>query len=173
MNHRLMRNTLLTIALATTLVSCSFSQRRNEGCSTNGQAKFAPESGKKLFIIGQDLGAVGGLASPHNNGYVDNFDGVPAGVTTYVSLNDLQALDQRVNYGSGDLHAAAYLEDGTFDNSCIVIGLYLVNQLKLILNGTLDDNIVQLANWIKEAARPVFLRAGYEFDLPQNNYQPE
>lgn len=134
-----------------------------------GGPKFAPEDGQRLLIMGQDLGAVGGLPS-HNDGYVNYVDHVPAGITTYTSLNTLGGLINLENWGSGDVHAQAYLEDETFDNSSIAIGLYMVNQLDNIIAGNYDSKINQLGNWIKDSTRPVFLRIGYEFDGPWNSY---
>src|SRR5262249_55675085 len=36
----------------------------------------------------------------------------------------------------------------------------------------LDENIDKLGDWLKAAKRPVYLRVGYEFDLPENKYAP-
>jgi len=161
----MIRYILAIVLLAPNIVS-------GQQSSHNGAPKFAPEDGKKLIIVGQDLGAVGGL-NTYTDGYVDYIMGIPAGVTTYTSIPSLSGLKSMVNYGSGDVHAGAYLVDNTFDNSAIVIGLYIVNQLDNINSGNTDESIVDLANWIKNAARPVFLRIGYEFDGPWNGYDPE
>lgn len=137
-----------------------------------GAAKFAPSDGKKLLILGQDLGAVGGLNS-YNNGYVDSFTShIPAGVTSYTNLLNLNGLIHLDNWGAGDIHAEAYFNDTTFKNSFIVIGLHLVGVLETINNGGVDNNIRSLAAWAKEKNRPVFIRIGYEFDGPWNNYDP-
>jgi len=135
-------------------------------------AKYAPKDGKKLLIIGQDLGAVGGL-DDYTTGYVDEVGHIPAGVTSYTSLPSLSGLKNKANWGSGDVKAQAYLENETFNNSFIVIGLYLVNQLQAIANGNHDAKIKELAEWIKAQNRPVFIRFGYEFEGPWNNYNPE
>ncbi len=138
-----------------------------------GAAKFAPSEGKKLLIIGQDLGAVGGLEA-YTEGYIDAFDThFPAGITTYTSLPSLAGLAEPTNWGAGDVHGAAYLTDPAFKHSCIAIGLYLVDQLKGIIAGEHDKAIVQLAQWIKATKRPVFLRIGYEFDGEWNHYKPQ
>ncbi len=137
-----------------------------------GAAKFAPADGQKLLIIGQDLDAVGGLNN-YTDGYVDNFTShLPAGVTSYTSLESLGGLTALANWGSGDVRAQSYLEDATFDNSFIVIGLYLVGQLQNISNGNLDANIKTFAAWVKNQNRPVFIRIGYEFEGPWNSYNP-
>ena len=147
-------------------------QLNAQSSAANGAAKFAPEDGKKLLIIGQDLGSVGGLAT-HSNGYVDNVDcHIPAGVTSYTSIGSLDGLTVQANWGAGDVRAQSYLEEETFDNSFIVIGLYMVDLLEATSDGNLDNNIRNLANWTKGQDRPVFIRIGYEFEGPWNNYTP-
>ena len=103
--------------------------------SHNGAPKYAPEDGKKMLIMGQDLGAIGGL-DQYSDGYADHFNHVPAGVTTYTGFPSLTGLTGMANWGAGDVHAQAYLEDTTFDHSVIVIGLHLVDQLGNIINGS-------------------------------------
>ncbi len=153
---------LLSLAVVTAQQSANF-----------GQAKFAPEDGKKLFIIGQDLGSVGGLAS-YRNGYIDLVDAdMPAGVTSYTSINNLGGLTTLANWGAGDVRAQSYVDDSDFDNSVIVIGLYLVGILDQIVAGDKDQEIREFANWVKGQDRPIFIRIGYEFEGPWNNYDPD
>ncbi len=136
-----------------------------------GAAKYAPADGKKLLILGQDLGAVGGLKA-YRQGYVDAMAQVPAGVTSYTGLPKMNALNDLANWGAGDLQAKLYLKDKTFDNSFIVLGLWMVGQEAALAEGAHDQAIRRLGKWIKKAKRPVFLRIGYEFDGPWNNYDP-
>ncbi len=137
-----------------------------------GAAKFAPEDGKKMLIIGQDLGAVGGLVN-YTNGYLDNIDcPYPPGVTSYTNIASLDGLTALANWGSGDVRAQAYVNDPAFNNTSIAIGLYMVGSLTNITNGNLDNNIQNLGNWIRGQDRPIFLRIGYEFEGPWNNYDP-
>jgi len=137
-----------------------------------GAPKYVPEDGMKLLILGQDLGAVGGLNS-HADGYVDNLSQVPGGITTYTSIPSLSGLLNYANWGSGDVNAQAYLDDSDFDNSCIAIGLYINGELQNIRDGFWNNKIRTLANWVKDANRPVFLRIGYEFDGPWNGLDPQ
>ena len=139
--------------------------------SHNGAAKYAPADGMKLLILGQDLGAVGGL-NDYSDGYVDHMNHVPAGVTTYTGFPGLTGLTDPANWGAGDVNAEAYVEDATFDHTFIVIGLHLVDQLASIINGQSDNQLDQLGGWIKAQERPVFLRIGYEFDGSWNHYDP-
>ncbi|MEO1652519.1 MAG: 1,4-beta-xylanase [Bacteroidota bacterium] len=136
-------------------------------------AKFEPPAGSCLFFIGQDLGATGGL-DKYSEGYCDFFD-TPAGVTVYTNLSPgdesfgyynagLDGLKKKANWGAGDSWAQAYLEDPTFENAILAIGLSLVNHEKEIAKGKQDALIKELGAWIKSTKRPVFLRIGYEFD---------
>ncbi|MFK8101876.1 MAG: glycoside hydrolase family 26 protein [Saprospiraceae bacterium] len=143
--------------------------------------KFEPPNGKCLVFIGQDLTATGGLDN-YQNGYTDHFD-TPAGVTIYTNLSPgnqsyshsnkgLDGLKTKANWGAGDSWATLYLEDSTYQNSVIAIGLSFVNNEKKIAKGKLDNLIKELADWIKSSKRPVFLRIGYEFDgWSWNHYQ--
>jgi len=135
-----------------------------------GAPKFAPADGKKLLILGQDLSSVGGLAS-HSDGYIDHItEHFPAGVTTYTDIPNLGGLTFQQNWGAGDVHASAYVEEVSFDNTAIVIGLYIVNRLNGIKDGFFNSSIRKLALWCKEQYRPIFIRIGYEFEGPWNNY---
>ena len=135
-----------------------------------GAPKFAPTDGKKLLILGQDLGSVGGLAT-HSNGYIDSISQhFPSGVTSYTDIPNLGGLKTQTNWGAGDINAQAYVNDTSFDNTFIVIGLYLVNRLQSIKNGSYDAKIREFALWCKDQPRPIFIRIGYEFEGPWNNY---
>ncbi|MBZ0297211.1 MAG: 1,4-beta-xylanase [Anaerolineae bacterium] len=136
------------------------------------QVKFMPATGQTLFIIGQDLGAVGGLPG-YTDGYVDHVTPFPGGVTTYTNLHALDGLTTVANWGSGDVSAQRLVDSPAYANSVLVIGLWLGNaNLTPIARGDLDRNIDRLAIWIKDQNRPVFLRIGYEFDGEWNAYQP-
>ncbi len=140
--------------------------------AANGQPKFSPKDGKKILVIGQDLGSVGGLAR-YSNGYVDHVgEKTPSGITTYTSIESLNGLRQTANWGAGDINAQLYMDDSTFDNTVLVIGLYLVGILDEIGQGQYDQNIIDFARWIKDQNRPIFIRIGYEFEGPWNNYNP-
>ncbi|MEM8764325.1 MAG: 1,4-beta-xylanase [Bacteroidota bacterium] len=143
--------------------------------------KFEPKTGDCLVFIGQDLGATGGL-DDYSQGYSDYFE-TPAGVTVYTNLSPggesygyynkgLDGIQTKANWGAGDSWANAYLQDSTFTNSALAIGLSLVNHEKKVAKGAHDDLIAELGIWIKSIKRPVFLRIGYEFDgWEWNHYQ--
>lgn len=127
--------------------------------------------GKTSLFMGQELGAVGGFPDDHDQGYAD-YVGMPAGVTIYTDLRFPFSLQQRVNFGSGDLCGPCYLDNPAFDGAMLAIGLYMVGDLPAVVAGERDQNITLLGNFIKTANRPVLLRIGYEFDGSWNGYAP-
>ncbi len=155
------------------LFIASFTLLLGQGVSFGQDAMFEPKDGKAIMIMGQDLGAVGGFPKPNNDGYIDHIDIMPGGVTSYTSIPALNGLKELTNYGAGDVNAQAIVDNKKFDESVLVFGLSMVNQLKSIANGSHDEKIKELAMWIKEQERPVFLRIGYEFDGEWNRYEPE
>lgn len=136
-------------------------------------SKFEPANGECLVFIGQDLEAIGGLEN-YKDGYSNYFD-APTGITVYTNLspgdesyghynNGLDGLKTQENWGAGYSHAQLYLESATYTNSIIAIGVSMVNHEKKISKGKHDHLIRELAQWIIDTKRPVFLRIGYEFD---------
>lgn len=128
--------------------------------------RFAPPAGQTLLIVGQDLGAVAG--------YVEGVHPTPGGVTTYTSLWDLNGLEERANWGSGDVDGQAALD--AYPQSALALGLHMVesagDELNRLAEGGYDEQIERLGQFIRKAERPVFLRIGYEFDGPWNHYEP-
>jgi hypothetical protein len=137
------------------------------------RAKFEPAHGECLLFVGQDLAATGGL-DQYKDGYVDHF-AVPAGVTIYTGFspgsnsfgyyqqgND--GLKTKANWGAGDNCGQCYVNDTTYQHSMLAIGLSIVGNEKAIAAGRRNHLIQELAEWIKQTKRPVFLRIGYEFD---------
>ena len=149
-----------------------------EACfSQNGD--FTTKNNKILLILGQDLGAIGGFSSPNNNGYYENIGITPAGTTTYTSLPTLNGLEIKDNWGAGDICAQCIVDNPIYQGTVLAIGLDLAygenleqvsTRLRTITNGGYDEQIQQLAKWIKSTKMPVFLRIGYEFDGAWNNY---
>lgn len=129
----------------------------------------------RLFIIGQDLGAIRGY-------YDSNCCVRPDGNTAYVNLYTL--LSEQHAFGALGIDAEGKLLDiesdfgaGTANvrktasefSGGLAIGLELVenhhpNALGLLIEGHYDDHIGQLAKFIKMIDEPVWLRVGYEFD---------
>ena len=125
--------------------------------------KFVPPEGKVLLVMGQDI--------QNLKDYVNSIRTIPAGFSVYTSIEYLDGLDSPVDHGGGLQHADALVEK--FPNSVIQMGLYMVDSLEKVYAGDLDENLDKLGDWIATVQRPVYLRIGYEFDLPENNYDPE
>ncbi len=144
-------------------------------------AKFEPEDGKVLLFVGQELEAVGGLEK-YNDGYLDHFD-KPAGWTTYTNINPgensfgriqegLDGIWETHDWGDHHYNATLQLNDPNYSNMALAIGLQFVNHEEKVADGTHDQYINRLADFLLSLGkRPVFLRIAYEFDgEPWNHY---
>ncbi|CAL2062864.1 glycoside hydrolase family 26 protein [Tenacibaculum sp. 190524A05c] len=151
--------------------------------STPKRAKFEPKKGVLLFA-GQELEAVGGLEK-YNDGYLDHFD-KPAGWTTYTNINPgensfgrtqegLDGLWETHDWGDNDYNASLQLQDSSYTNMALAIGLQFVNHEEKVADGTHDKYIDKLGDFLLSLGkRPVFLRIAYEFDgEPWNHYDKE
>jgi Putative NADPH-quinone reductase (modulator of drug activity B) len=125
--------------------------------------RFVPETGKTLVFAGQN--------NASSDDFVKIMQKTPAGFMFYISLKDLNGLTENDDFGSGETSGKHLAQK--YPGAALQIGLYLVNELDLVLSGSLDANIEKLAKWIKNSKAPVFLRIGYEFDFPENGYKPE
>lgn len=148
------------------------------------RAKFEPKDGEVLLFVGQELEAVGGL-DEYSDGYLDHFD-TPAGWTTYTNINPgensfgrimegLDGLYETHDWGDNDYNATLQLNDPDYANMALAIGLQFVNHEEKVANGTHDEYINRLADFLLSLGkRPVFLRIAYEFDgEPWNHYDKE
>jgi hypothetical protein len=153
-----MKKSLLVFLSIIVFASFSFAQRE-KGLS----GRFVPGDGKVLLFAGQN----------NNDGdeFVKITKRVPAGFMFYTALSDLNGLDDEADFGSGETSGGYLVKK--YPGAALQIGLYLVNSLDNVIDGSLDANIEKLAKWIKAAKAPVFLRIGYEFDYPDNGYEPE
>jgi len=124
---------------------------------------FAPQSGKTLLLVGQDRDTIAHYVSATGN--------TPGGTMFYTSIQNMDGLAGEADYGSGPQDAQALLQ--TYPNSVIQVGLYMVDALDKTYSGAYDANLKTLAQWIKKAHRPIYLRIGYEFDSPLNHYNPQ
>lgn len=123
---------------------------------------FAPPEGKTLLFIGQDKATI--------DTYIKSTGHNPVGLMVYTSVQEVRGLWDAADYGSGVMHAQALIEE--YPQAAIQIGLYMVGALPGILKGEFDSNLDKIGIWIKTSDHPVYVRIGYEFDLPQNNYDP-
>jgi hypothetical protein len=117
---------------------------------------------KVLFFIGED--------KPSIDHYVKATGLIPAGTMVYTAIQDPGSLQGPVDNGGG-IQDGQYLLD-KYPHSAIQVGLWMNGALDDIPKGKYDQNIDTIGDWIKKANRPVYLRIGYEFDLPANDYEP-
>lgn len=122
---------------------------------------------KPLLFIGQDTDSINSYVSCVNGG------NAPEGMTTYTGIRDsgsLGGLETQVNYGAGNVCARCLMN--SYPSSALAIGLDLVDTVGSIAAGNHDDTIAQLAEFIKQANRQVYLRIGYEAEMAHNHYDP-
>ena len=129
----------------------------------SASTSFAPPVGKTLLLVGQDRDTIAHYVSKTGN--------VPGGTMVYTSIQTMDGLEAAVDYGGGPMDGDVLLK--SYPNSVIQLGLYMVDGLNNTIVGTYDANLKTLAQWIKKANRPVYLRIGYEFDNPSNHYDPQ
>jgi len=122
---------------------------------------FIPHDGK-LIIIGQQQDAI--------DGYIENVGMVPGGFMGYTSIQNMDGLDKPSNYDAG-INNARYFDEA-YPQMAIQLGLYMVGAVDDTLAGRYDANISKLAQWMKKVGCPIYFRIGYEFDLPENAYDP-
>lgn len=134
--------------------------------------KFVPlRPDERLLFVGQDVDSIEDYAARVSGG------AVPSGLTTYTGIRDdagstLNGLDRgAVDYGAGVINADKLLRK--FPGAALSIGLDLVGALRGIVEGRQDGALDDLADFVAKAGVPVFLRIGYEFDGPWNQYEPQ
>jgi hypothetical protein len=122
---------------------------------------FIPQQGK-LIIIGQQQDAI--------DAYIDNTGTIPGGVMSYTSIENVDGLERPADHNGGIMNAQYYVNE--YPHMALQLALYMVGDLDDTIDGVYDVNIVKLARWMKNTGCPIYLRIGYEFDLPKNEYDP-
>jgi len=156
MMSKVLKRNLILIGTSLTLATGSLLY-----FSSHKRDHFEPPGHETLLIIGQQKETI--------SQYVNQV-GIPAGFMTYTSLKDLEGLTSPADRGAGTQDAQDLVS--SYPNTVLEVGLNLVGQLDDIDNGKYGENIKRLGDWIKQTKHPVFLRIGYEFDNPANNYDP-
>ena len=122
-----------------------------------------------VFVIGQDVQSIMDYQEALKDYAAIKEIHDPDGIMVYTAINDLRGLAEPVDHGAGVNHADALIQKYP-QIKVVQIGLYLKFMLNEIVAGGLDENIVQLGEWIKNSGKRVYLRIGYEFDNPENGY---
>ncbi|MGE0268773.1 MAG: glycosyl hydrolase [Candidatus Omnitrophota bacterium] len=147
------------ISLSVLIFIFSVTHARADGFQ---KSKFVPPEGNVLVFVGQDKDTI--------DKYHKAVGITPAGVMVYTSIQKMDGLYAPADYGSGDQHMQWLIEQ--FPDSAIQIGLYMVGALDMVTAGAFDDHIVKLAKFFNDHDCPFYLRIGYEFDSPLNDYAP-
>jgi hypothetical protein len=150
---------------------------KQAGAGAGRGSTFEPADGKVILFVGQELEAIGGTDDYHD-GYFDHFP-APGGFTQYTDFltgsvpagsplthKGLDGLTALADWGDGPENMSLTVNDPDFKNSCLAIGLdFSQGNDSVTAAGGHDDLIDRLGRWIKALGRrPVFLRAGYEFN---------
>jgi len=125
--------------------------------------RFVPPAGKIILIVGQDVENI--------KAYLESVKIVPAGFAAYTSAEFAEGLTDETDNGGGPQHAQVLVD--RYPNTVLQLALYMVNEAEKVYSGDVDESLDKIADWIKSAQRPVFFRIGYEFDLPENYYEPK
>lgn len=128
-----------------------------------------PIEGKTAIVIGQDYESI----SNYTAAFTSNTQ--PFGLMAYTALRnqygDLAGLMNPIDYGSGIEWAQGLMEK--YPSSSIQLGIWLVDQLELVVHGQLDAPIHSLIQFVNQSSTtPFYIRLGYEFDSVENNYNP-
>ncbi len=123
------------------------------------------DSRDSIFVIGQDNKSIADYMVAMSQGKSPN------GIMVYTAINDLRGLSQPVDQGAGVNYADELLHKYP-QMQVVQIGLYMRYMLNEIVQGSFDKNIDLLGEWIKRSGKQVYLRIGYEFDNPDNEYDP-
>lgn len=128
-----------------------------------------PHRGKTALFIGQDFHSIWNYTLAFSD------SAAPIGVMSYTALGSsksgyLRGLVSSVNYGSGVEWTSGLLE--TYPKSAIQLGLWMVDTYRNVSDGTYDQIVMQLADYVKSSSASFYIRIGYEFDNPENEYLP-
>lgn len=151
------------------LVGCLLAFAATPACA---QRAHVPKSGHTLVLVGQD--------PQTEDDYVRETGGrVPAGFMDYIFLEDSPAAF-RQHLADIQAHADRYpgsvlqfgLTMGYSTFWSTVTGNPQPPGAIQVTQGAYDQNIAQLAGWLKQLDHTVYLRIGYEFDLLGGQWGP-
>jgi len=114
--------------------------------------KFAPPVGQALLIVGQDSQSV--------DAYFDATVTAPGGIALNMPL-DLPGINELNDLAE------------KYPKSVLSVGIDLKDSLSDVAEGKADDKIETLLVALTAYNRPVFVRLGYGFDNPANEYVPD
>ena len=133
------------------------------------QTKFVPPADKTLLILGQTLGMI------NEYRFYTEYKKYPAGWSAYWSVTEFSGFDGPWATISGDTQDHHFLTT-SFDNMVIHSAMWMVGKWNIaqrVIDGGYDEVIKQYCDWAKSIDRPIYLRIGYEFDGPHNQFLPD
>ncbi len=125
-----------------------------------------------IYVVGQDTESISDFLLALNDFSERNAAVNPDGFMAYTAINDIRGLSEPVDHGAG-MNCVDDLFQKYPRFPIVQIGLYMKYMLKEVLTGGLDQNIDKIGEWIKNSGKEVYLRIGYEFDSPDNEYDPQ
>ncbi|MBF0595485.1 MAG: hypothetical protein HQL22_11045 [Candidatus Omnitrophica bacterium] len=125
-----------------------------------------------IFVVGQDVESIKDYYSSFGDYSARGKVRFPDGIMAYTAINDVRGLADPVDQGAG-VNCVDHLLREYPGIKVVQIGLYIKFMLKEIVSGELDGNIDKIGEWIKGSGKHVYLRIGYEFDNPENEYDPQ
>ncbi len=131
-------------------------------------ARFVPPEGKTLLILGQTLDAVEELTTSFPDAPT------PGGWSAYWGIPSMDYVTRETTNETGDRHHHQALVE-RFPNTVLHSGMWMVGTwgvAQRTVDGEFDPVIRDFSTWAKAAARPIYLRIGYEFDGPHNELDP-
>jgi hypothetical protein len=141
-------------------------------CISIGFAEPELSSNKPLLVIGQDSKSISDFFTALEPFVAAGDISFPDGIMAYTAISDLRGLSEPVDHGAGVNYVDELLKK--YPTIQIVqLGLYMRYALDDIARGLLDNNIDELSQWIERSGKQVYLRIGYEFDNPENDYDPQ
>jgi len=137
-------------------------------CGSFGVVISSAQGNNPIFVVGQDIQSINDFMAALKLSAKEVY---PEGFMVYTAINDIRGLSEPVDQGAGINYADQLLQKYP-QVRVIQIGLFMRYMLNEIVHGSFDNNIDQLGQWIKRSAKQVYLRIGYEFDNPDNGYDP-
>jgi hypothetical protein len=126
--------------------------------------ELQPADGRTLLVIGQHRDAI--------DQYVAGTGNRPGGMMVYTGIGAPHLGTTVASGQNGFVHHMSYLMQ-KYPNTAMQIGLHMGSNDPLLVSlGAYDAQILALAQILKDAARPIYLRIGYEFDGKHNAYNP-
>ncbi|WP_422106813.1 glycoside hydrolase family 26 protein [Winogradskyella sp.] len=132
------------------------------------KTKYVPTEDKTLLILGQSLTNINDYRA------FTNYKNYPGGWSAYWAVTEFAGFSSKWTTISGDTQYHGFLAS-KFDNMVMHSAMWMVGKwgvAKKTINGEYDHIIKKYSDWAKSINKPIYLRLGYEFDGPHNEFEP-